>query len=500
MKSIIAVILVCVLDRAALAAVVSKSSKIVRGPGKVQAVRLHKCSTDSSHSYNLRINGLGEDLDLNLQSPSNSIFSPNFKYLEISADSETKELRVDDKTPSEPELKSIVDNFYTDAASNTAVSIKFGKTEEIPLRAHGRIDSMSLTHNEGLHELIRQKTPPQGINDYIDLNLTITPVQSAHMVSSVSPEVHVIFDYANSKQFDHDRTKILDYLGVFFHAVNNRFGTARDPKISFKISGVTTITKKSAQPFMENHKVPGGYNINKVLEDFSKWTFKNMKTPKHDLVALITGTDMLTKQSNGKYTSGVAGLAYLNGACISDNLRQQYRGVSVTEDIGGFYMGVIPVAHELAHNMGAPHDGEKGAESCPWNDGFMMSYEGWGTSNKFHFSPCSLRLMKKFINSREGSCTTSQQISEEIPVSEDNVGDRYTMDELCVKHTNDRGAFVDPYTGPSELCKSLSCVIPDPNNPYQFSIHKLSFPPGDYSACGNGGKCIDGECVGSSDY
>ena len=47
--------------------------------------------------------------------------------------------------------------------------------------------------------------------------------------------------------------------------------------------------------------------------------------------------------------------------------------------------------------MGAPHDGMQEAEDCSWQEGHLMSYEGWGTDNKFQFSECSKELMKIFI-------------------------------------------------------------------------------------------------------
>jgi len=51
----------------------------------------------------------------------------------------------------------------------------------------------------------------------------------------------------------------------------------------------------------------------------------------------------------------------------------------------------------VMHSMGAPHDGDGNAASCPWDDGYIMSYKGYGTKNKFYFSSCSANLMKKLI-------------------------------------------------------------------------------------------------------
>jgi len=203
---------------------------------------------------------------------------------------------------------------------------------------------------------------------------------------------------------------------------------------------------------------------------------------------------MKAKDNSGGYSSGVAGLAYLKGTCWNYTSGGQYLGASVTEDRGGYYDGVFSVAHEFAHNLAAPHDGDGDASNCPWSDGYLMSYEGWGTKNKFYFSSCSLSLMKNFIDSSGGNCTKSQESSTNIPVSSQNVGDRYTMQQLCVKYTKQANATVNP-GDPNDLCKNLKCRYPTPNKPGYTTIVTLNHPPGDNSACGSGGRCINGDCV-----
>ncbi|CAG7723566.1 unnamed protein product, partial [Allacma fusca] len=56
--------------------------------------------------------------------------------------------------------------------------------------------------------------------------------------------------------------------------------------------------------------------------------------------------------------------------------------VSVNQDRGAVYAGTMTLAHEVAHGLGAYHDGDKDSKPCPWKDGYIMSYDGWGTANK----------------------------------------------------------------------------------------------------------------------
>ncbi|XP_042149222.1 venom metalloproteinase antarease TserMP_A-like [Ixodes scapularis] len=97
-----------------------------------------------------------------------------------------------------------------------------------------------------------------------------------------------------------------------------------------------------------------------------------------------------------KYRSHVevvtTGVAYAAGVCLSTK-------VGLLEDDGLFHTGVHTAAHELAHLLGCPHDGDPappalpnspGAESCSGSDGFLMSSDLTGTTNKnqYHLSPC----------------------------------------------------------------------------------------------------------------
>lgn len=469
---------------------------------QVKVERIARRSLDEAPAFRVHISGLGDAVALNLRSPSESIFSPNFKYHEATTDAETGEFRMIDATPTAEELHEIEKNFFTDVEANAALSMKRSLNSDT-YHFNGRIDDVTIkTQGDNLHELVRKTSRSQPrMNDYINLDRKIEPSKNSRAVSRARPEVFVVWDYDASAQFDFNRNRILDYIGVFFHGVNNRYATAQDPIISFRISGVTAVNRRSAQPYMENNAVSGGgYDIDKVLNDFAYWLYQNDRSaPRYDVSALISNTDMKMKDSNGQWSSGVAGLAYMSAACLNDTWRGRYLGSSVTEDLEGYFDGVFSVAHELAHNLGSPHDGDPGAEDCPWSQGYLMSYEGWGTKNKFYFSPCSLNLMKNYIDSNEGRCTKTDQSTSEIPISNDNTGDRFDMTAMCRKKTGQSNAVPDPDTDPNQLCKNLKCRYPTPGKPAGwYSIMTLNQPPRDNASCGNGGKCKDGDCVGQS--
>ncbi|KAK3576698.1 hypothetical protein CHS0354_024307 [Potamilus streckersoni] len=72
-----------------------------------------------------------------------------------------------------------------------------------------------------------------------------------------------------------------------------------------------------------------------------------------------------------------------------------------------YFLTTTTAAHELAHNLGADHDGEGNAKSCRANDSFIMSpYEPVFTKdmpysrNPWIFSNCSVDAFKNVSKSK----------------------------------------------------------------------------------------------------
>ena len=84
----------------------------------------------------------------------------------------------------------------------------------------------------------------------------------------------------------------------------------------------------------------------------------------------------------------IVGIAYLNTLC------SQRFGVGVNEIRGGGTSGALLVAHELAHNFGAPHDNQAGP--CASTPGTFIMNPSLNGSDQF--SPCSISQMQSIIN------------------------------------------------------------------------------------------------------
>ena len=144
--------------------------------------------------------------------------------------------------------------------------------------------------------------------------------------------------------------------------------------------------------------------------------------PVYDMVVTITGLDM-ARRKKGRMSRATAGYAYVGGACVRNSRLSKISSVALVEDSGA-YSGVVVTAHEIAHLLGAVHDGDAapsylrsspGAKACPWKDGYMMS-DLRRTSRGLNWSDCSLKQMKHFLRTSTASCLYNTPHSLQHPL------------------------------------------------------------------------------------
>ncbi|KAK8765894.1 hypothetical protein V5799_007323 [Amblyomma americanum] len=107
-----------------------------------------------------------------------------------------------------------------------------------------------------------------------------------------------------------------------------------------------------------------------------------------------------TREYENYYTDYVHAVAYFGLARTSSVCTDMK--VAIVHDIPNSYAAVVTLAHEVAHLLGATHDGQvplqrpnkpPGSKKCPPTDGYLMGNGDLG-ANKYMLSSCSMAQIR----------------------------------------------------------------------------------------------------------
>ncbi|GBN89339.1 hypothetical protein AVEN_157661-1, partial [Araneus ventricosus] len=185
------------------------------------------------------------------------------------------------------------------------------------------------------------------------------------------------------------------------------------------------------------------------------------------------------------------GIAYIGGACQVDERNRRTEKVGIVEDNGGF-SGILSAAHEIAHLLGAKHDGfppspflgGPGAAGCSSQGGYIMSLKKFG-SRRFQWSRCTIEQFRHFLSTPRASCLFNHPSGNRLGDSK-WPGQLLSLDEQC-KRDGGTGACQRD----SRVCSQLHC--------YSATGHcYASRPAAEGSPCGHDRICRNGDCVASA--
>ena len=210
------------------------------------------------------------------------------------------------------------------------------------------------------------------------------------------------------------------------------------------------------------------------------------------MVVTITGLDM-ARRKKGRMSRATAGYAYVGGACVRNSRLSKISSVALVEDSGA-YSGVVVTAHEIAHLLGAVHDGDAapsylrsspGAKACPWKDGYMMS-DLRRTSRGLNWSPCSIKQMSHFLKTSTASCLYNKprRSRHQLQGSSSLPGTGLSLNAQCQADRGTNACFHD-----SRVCTQLFCYYKKAGSCY------ASRPAAEGSSCGSNKHCLSGKCV-----
>ncbi|KAJ8305824.1 hypothetical protein KUTeg_016369 [Tegillarca granosa] len=246
----------------------------------------------------------------------------------------------------------------------------------------------------------------------------------------IEPELLLFIDFALYQEFQGESNELLEYLLHFWHAVNWKYLTialaGRWPVVDIKIREIGVFKEPNAQPFIESTRIHRG----------SK------------LFSLYDAMDSLQK--------------WLENACRKTKHRN--------DPIVPFHPDVLK-----AIRLGAYHDGEAEASTCPTRSGFIMSYTRDDSFKFSRFSDCSIRSFQKFINMDRAQCLLQRSSREILQFPTTFPGKYMTLSEQCRRFTGGPPC----QEGPTQ-CEHLCCD--DRNGEWRYT---RSEPAVDGTGCGS---------------
>jgi hypothetical protein len=283
-----------------------------------------------------------------------------------------------------------------------------------------------------------------------------------------------------------------EYVRDFWSAVNLRFQGLSGPAVELVVVGMEVGAAAYLLP------EPGGkVDAPAALDRMGRY-FYTRDRGGWDLVVTLTGQDLCRRKAGSKNCrSATAGYAYVGGACVANSRRSKVNSVALVQDNGGFG-GVVVAAHEVAHLLGATHDGDRapsylggpGAAACSWADGFIMSDLRRGVRG-LAWSDCTQQQIRHFLSSPTAGClaATSRAAPAALALLPSAAALALRVaspDEQCQREA---GAGSRACFPGSRVCTPLVCLQPSTQGCVAYR------PAVEGSACGGAGHCSNGLCV-----
>jgi hypothetical protein len=191
-------------------------------------------------------------------------------------------------------------------------------------------------------------------------------------------------------------------IALIFNTVQGIY--ANEFGIELDVDTVFSVTPEVTSPFSATD-VAG-----KLLTELADWRNHNQRHLGH--THLLTRKNLVN--ASGDRLAGISYLAEPGGSGICNPIT----GASLSRDISG--LTALIVAHELGHNMGAPHDGDPSStcSATPDSQFIMSSSISYRTS--LSFSNCSTEQMDRIIAS--AACLSRTTQTQSVSTSEDGSG------------------------------------------------------------------------------
>uniref|UniRef100_G3MQ40 Peptidase M12B domain-containing protein n=1 Tax=Amblyomma maculatum TaxID=34609 RepID=G3MQ40_AMBMU len=350
-----------------------------------------------------------------------------------------------------------------------------------------------MIHRIGKEEFLDRVLLPGNENE------TIVTERARDASKEVPDVINIEMFVVASKPHHHHFTEtkyLIWYTCVMVNFANLRLAQLFAPKVKLVLTGLETKQDEpyaflSRDGFLHDEETLKAFRHHAVLS--------RNQYGKPDIVFLLSGYDVFTIL-DGKPTAAGLGIAYLSGLCTDFY-------VGLGEDMPGLFTGAHTMTHEVAHLLGATHDGNgpdseipghPSAVSCRWEVGNIMSYINKGHTHHL-FSRCSLQQMRHVVSLRGRTCWAFE--GKGYLVRGTYPGMVVSFQEFCMGLIDKKRNVTFADVTVNRTSCEVQCVYKQYyrgsfySNRYYESRFQRKADALDYMPCGQHEVCIKGFCV-----
>lgn len=274
------------------------------------------------------------------------------------------------------------------------------------------------------------------------------------------------------------------YMKIYWNMVNQRFRRLPGIDLTIRLSQIFRLSDERTD-YEIIHKRPGsGLYAKLTLNRMSEYFNKQDLSSNFDIIHLMTSRK-LYRLSGVDPNKPILGLAFVNGVC------KDISKFSVSHDDGNYY-GMLDTAHEVAHNLGADHDGELDGIQCSAKEGYVMQpRSNYRSPNAFSFSWCSARSITN--TARRAYCLRNITSIHYYQLNNQFPGYMVSYEQQC-EHASPGSVpdINDEMYSDTDYCYALRCKVVYPNG--QYKRKHLNVPTLEGTPCGKRGRCMNGNC------
>uniref|UniRef100_A0A131YQG0 Reprolysin n=1 Tax=Rhipicephalus appendiculatus TaxID=34631 RepID=A0A131YQG0_RHIAP len=314
------------------------------------------------------------------------------------------------------------------------------------------------------------------------------------------PDIIIVetFIVTGKRHFAHyqQTSHLIWYACVMVNFANLRLAAMTNPKVKLVLVG---LEKDDKEPYAV--VTQDGYMFDELtIKAFQSYAVKRRTDfGQPDVVFLLSGYDVITIH-NGELTEAGLGIGFLSGICTDHY-------VALGEDKPGLFTGAHTFTHELAHLLGASHDGEDAksdvpghpsSTTCPWKLGFIMSYVNIGPTHH-RFSPCSMEQIRHVLTYRGQTCWNFN--GNGYSMKGTYPGMTVSFERFCMGLVDNRANItIRNVTVEIATCKVMCTYTKRAYSRYDVRgyeerMFQRKDDALDYMQCGDNKVCIQGYCV-----